>query len=187
MSVSETYYTAGAGIQNIVTVDGIASYNQSLNGSVFTLTHKSTGDISHIINAEMVHGSTIQYDNDIKSIVSLYDDVFDRQADLGGAQFYYNEVQNNGETLGGVALHFLYSAEYANNNSGVNFSSLNTSGQISEMYDALFDKTISQSTLDHWVDEANSGASMQEIADNFIASNDFQNTQLAVTQWDFIV
>lgn len=180
----QDYYYGGSGTDKTTGLS-LSSSNVNINGAIVTVTDGSKTD--QFINFEQIGGITVQYDSDTKTIVSLYDDIFDRQADLNGLQFYHNEVQNSGETLGGVALHFLYSSEYTSKNSGVYFGSLNTSDQISEMYEAILEKTISQSTLDHWVDEANSGTSMQEIAGNFIASSDFQNSQLAVDQWDFII
>lgn len=179
------YHYGGTGSDDII-VDSMSSYDMSVVGAIVTLTHKdSSGDINQFINFENVDHESIPYDNDTKTLVSLYDNIFDRQADLGGLQFYYNEVQN-GDSLGTVAVEYIASSEYTNDiNGGVAFTSLDNEGQVGELYQALLGRDADQSGLDYWTGQVDSGTSIQHVADVFIASSEF--TQLAVTEWDFIV
>lgn len=176
------------------------NYSWSLDGAVINLTHEPTGSVTQFVNYETINfggtESVIQYDNEIKALVSMYDDVFERpgehQADLGGVQYYYHEVTNPNKdvSLGDVALHFVYSNEYETfkAKAGVEnfeFGNLSTEDQIIELYDALFNEAIDQGDLNYWLGQANSGTSMNDIADAFIASNEYIGTYLPVNQWDF--
>ena len=174
------FYHGGAGDDSTVDLIIAPSYSLSVYGAVVTLTHKTdTANVDKFINFESVGHTTINYDNDAKALASLYDDIFDRQADLDGFQYYYHQLQT-GSSLGDVALHFLYSAEY-----NTNFGSLSTEGQVSELYDALLNRSADQGGLDYWVDQVNNGTSIEEVADTFIASSEYVGTYLAVNEWDF--
>ncbi len=188
------YHYGGAGFDSFMTSGtgtGISSYNQSLEGAILTLAHKTnTSDINYFVNVERIYDnatsseSFIQYDNDTKALASLYDDILERDADLGGIQYYHSEVQGS-ESLGGVALHFMYSSEYSSKNSGIKFGSLSTENKVSELYDALFNEDANQNDLDYWLGESNSGTSINNIADAMVASSEYIGTYQPVNEWDF--
>ncbi len=174
------------GTNDLLVLD-MSSYDQSLEGAVLTLTNKEdSDDINHFINFSTLNHSAIEYDHDTQALASLYDDIFDRQADLDGLQFYYDEIQD-GDSLGDIVLTFLHSSEYAKNIDHVPFNNLSTENQIHELYDALLNRDADQGGFDYWLGEANNGTSMSEIAASFVASDEYVETFKAVDEWAFTV
>lgn len=191
MSVNVEY--GGANGFNVIAVKDLSEYSLSLDGAIFSIYHLETRKTTDYINYEGVFEqdteglSAIPYDDDIRTLTSLYDDIFERQADLDGLQFYYHEVQN-GDSLGTVAIELLASGEYTHKiNDDLAFLDFDNEGKVTELYDAFFNRPPDPEGFDYWLGEMNNGVSLYHIADSMIASDEYQGSHFPVNDWDFFV
>lgn len=118
-------------------------------------------------------------------LATLYKQIMGRQADLGGFQFWA-ELASDQVDMGDVTLGFLSSAEYEAA-ANIDFDTLAAEAQIDEFYRAIFDRAADTEGRAFWVEAANNGMSIADIAAEFVASAEMQGLLMAPTDWDFVV
>lgn len=175
----------------------VATYSGSITRYDITRDHGKTivrsldrlDDIDTLINIESIRFDDATYTVQNQAfhvwIASLYDVVLGRQAELGGFQFW-SERYASGESIGKIALSFLYSAEYESG-SGKVFSELDAGQQIDLLYQHFLGREAEQAGHDYWVGRLEAGWSSIEIAEHFVHSVEMQQSYRQAESWEFFL
>lgn len=184
--------SASGGIgTDIVTYNGnLADYSivrDHANTIVTSLSNSN--DVDVWTNIERLQFSdqsyTVQYDNTLLTIASLYEVILGRQADLTGFQFWSNAHQN-GADLGGTANAFLSSSEFERQ-TGITFTGLSNDDKIDALYEVLLKRTADVQGKSYWVNQLESGASLASVTEGFVLSSEMQANVSDAQSWDFVV
>lgn len=176
---------------DVVTYTGnLADYEIIQLNGVITITRLADrSDSDTLINIERVDFAdssfTPEYGLGLQAVATLYQQVFNRQADVGGFQWWTQSL-DQGRSLGSIALEFLGSAEYGNQ-AGVSFANLDHDQQLDHLYLALLGRSADSEGKAFWLAQANAGVSIELIASAFVASSELSGQYLASQQWDFLV
>jgi len=114
----------------------------------------------------------------------VYRNVLGREPDSKGLNTWTNQLKA-GATRAQVMFGFVESVEYINRTSTVAPHS-STEGSIRRLYRAFFLRQPSAANLSYWVSLANGGASLDAIADQFVASAEFQNRYGSLSNEAFV-
>ncbi|MGE4340270.1 MAG: DUF4214 domain-containing protein, partial [Pigmentiphaga sp.] len=143
--------------------------------------------VHQLVNVESISFTdgvyTVQNDLPLTWIASLYGQVLDRQAELTGFQ-YWAEQHASGKSIGEIGLWMLYSAEY-NSTESTQFSALSAAGQIDLLYQHFLGREADASGHAYWVEQADNGLGIHEIANGFITSEEMAGSYLQSAEWDF--
>ncbi|CAH1746723.1 protein of unknown function [Thauera humireducens] len=146
-------------------------------------------DVDTVINVETLRFDDADYAVEnaphYTVIASLYGEVLDRQADLAGFQ-YWAERYAAGESIGDIALSFLYSAEYQSG-SGLQFSALSTAAQLDLFYLHFLGRTPDAAGHAYWMDRIEDGMSLNDVAHSFVVSTEMQGVYVQPTAWEFLL
>lgn len=176
---------------DIVTYDGAAArYKVTQDHAVITVESlDDPTDIDTLINVESIHFADqvleIGYADTLDMIAGLYRQLFDRQGDLGGVQYWAKELANGG-SAGDIVMKFFDSAESRQQD----FANFGPEGEITLelLYEVLFDRRSDDGGLVFWQTALANGMSLTEIANHFAFSPEMQqNHAIAPTGWEFLV
>lgn len=146
-------------------------------------------DVDTVINVETLRFDDADYTVEnaphYTVIASLYGEVLDRQADLAGFQ-YWAERYAAGESMGDIALSFLYSAEYQSG-SGLQFSTLSTAAQLDLFYLHFLGRTPDEAGHAYWMNRIEDGMSLNDVAHSFVVSTEMQGVYVQPTAWEFLL
>ncbi|WP_278453454.1 cadherin domain-containing protein [Stutzerimonas kunmingensis] len=146
-------------------------------------------DVDTVINVETLRFDdadyTVENAPQYTVIASLYGEVLDRQADLTGFQ-YWAERYAAGESMGDIALSFLYSAEYQSG-SGLQFSALSTAAQLDLFYLHFLGRTPDEAGHAYWMNRIEDGMSLNDVAHSFVVSTEMQGVYAQPTAWEFLL
>jgi hypothetical protein len=146
-------------------------------------------DVDTVINVETLRFDDADYTVEnaphYTVIASLYGEVLDRQADLAGFQ-YWAERYAAGESIGDIALSFLYSAEYQSG-SGLQFSALSTAAQLDLFYLHFLGRTPDEAGHAYWMNRIEDGMSLNDVAHSFVVSTEMQGVYAQPTAWEFLL
>jgi len=194
----------GAGDDEAVFEGNAADYTIEQDGALITVTNKKTGDANEVVNVETLtfdDGSqTVEINSDVQALVTLYKQLFsdsagrdqngEGQADLEGLQ-YWSDLADDGISLGRIALSMLNSDEAGNQLDALD---LNTSEGITAVIDMLYSDVLGRTAdniddagRDYWVGQAESGVSLEDIATQFVASEELQDQTVQASDWDFLI
>jgi|GEM_PF-4065677 len=184
-------FSAGSGFDVVAYAGDIDDYVITQNFAQTVVTSKlDPQDTDVWVNVEgLVFDETrlsIEHDTTYGQIASLYDKLFDRQADLDGFQ-YWADAAENGVSLGSIAVSMMKSDEYTQK-SGKSFDPLDTDEQIETLYEELLERSADKPGLDYWVSEVEAGGPVDAAADEmmlptFAASRSFMEPSL----WNFFM
>ncbi|MFI8750259.1 DUF4347 domain-containing protein [Vreelandella lionensis] len=152
--------------------------------SVITVQSKADpGDIDTLINLESLvfadETLTVSYEDDLAWITGLYAQVLGRQGDVSGVQ-YWAQQYANGMSRADIALSILNSPE---------------SGRLAEegsdyldvLYTGLLGRVADASGKAYWSEQAAGGATLRDIVDGFMQSEEMGSHHLSAIEWDFFV
>ncbi len=180
----------GADTDTISYTGNQADYTLEQHHSVITLTSiADPSDIDTIVNAEVIQFAdgnlSLNYDSKLDKIATLYQQMFSRQADLDGFQ-YWAERSENSDSLQAIAVDFLWSEE-AQLTFDIVVEDADDESAIEYLYQALMGREFDQTGKDYWLDRYQSGDSLQEIAEDFMFSEEFAGYIIEHSEWEFLV
>lgn len=122
----------------------------------------------------------VQSRGELTTIAGLYNTILGRQADIGGFD-YWGSLQNKGSNLGSIAVAMLNTAESAARGFTLNGDATH---DVTVLYKAVFGRAAEPGGLAYWVGSLNSGSTMTDVANSFLASVEMTGHKLAATDWD---
>ncbi|CAO1661667.1 DUF4214 domain-containing protein [Halomonas sp. NYA30] len=194
----------GAGDDVAVFEGNADDYTIEQNGAITVVTNNETGDVNEVVGTESLSFAdgeqAVDINSDVQALTTLYKQLFsdtiersqngDGQADLEGLQYWADRAEA-GTSLGQIALSMLNSDEAGNQLEALD---LNTSEGVKAVVELLYTDvlgreagSISQDELTYWTDQAEEGATLEQIADNFLASDELQEQSVNATEWDFLL
>ena len=194
----------GAGDDVAVFEGNADEYTIEKDGAITVVTNNVTGDVNEVVGTESLSFAdgeqTVETSSDIQALTTLYKQLFsdtaersqngDGQADLEGLQ-YWAERADEGTSMGQIALSMLNSDEAGNQLDALD---LNSSEGVAAVVGLLYTDVlgreadgISQDDLTYWTDQAEAGATLEQIADSFLASEELQEQNVNATEWDFLL
>ena len=146
-------------------------------------------DTDTLINVELIEFAdqqqTISYDTKLIQIASLYDQVFDRQADLGGFQ-YWAERSATTDSLQDIAVDFLWSEE-AEIKYGLDIAELDNAQAIEFIYVALLGRESDADGKAFWLGQLDAGEPLEAVAEDFLYAEEYLNVAINYDAWDFLI
>jgi hypothetical protein len=94
----------------------------------------------------------------------LYQGIFDRSADQGGAQYWQQQVRDGFSTVA-IANQFIASQEYVST-----YGSQTNTQYVTQLYDNAFNRAPDATGLAYWVNALASGASKGGVAVAIVGS-----------------
>lgn len=158
--------------QSYVTVTSIAQPQQSAT----------------VINAESLVFAdttvTIEHSDAISAIAGLYRDTLGRQADYLGIDFWTQGVED-GVSLGRIALDIIASPESQEREAKV-FNGDNAH-DLDILYQAIFSRAGDAEGVAFWSAALDAGATLEEVAGQFMVSQEIATHTIDAARWDFLV
>jgi hypothetical protein len=157
------------------------------NGYVLVSSKTAPAVKAMVINVEQLQFSdasvTVQNSTDMGTLAGIYQTVLGRQADVSGIEFWANGHQA-GASWGAIALDIIRSSEHAASHEGFNGVAAH---DVALLYTALFNRAPDAEGLAFWTSALAHGASLEQIATDFVQSVEMVGHQRAALDWDFIV
>ena len=178
----------GRDIDTVTYEGNQADYDIIQSNGILTVTRKDdASDSDTLINVENIQfadGNYLAtYDTGMKALATLYQNIFERQADLDGIQYWATE-QKNAMKLGQIAVDLIRSNEYQQK-TNTQFSELSAEQQIDTLYSAVLDRSADEAGKAYWLAELANNAEIADIAESFVQSAELTGQQLQSNQWDF--
>lgn len=194
----------GAGDDVAVFAGNADQYTIQQDGAITTVTNTETGDVNEVVGTESLSFAdgeqAVEVSSDVQALTTLYKQLFsdnaersqngEGQADLEGLQYWADRAEE-GTSLGKIALSMLNSDEAGNQLDALD---LNTSEGVQAVIELLYTDVlgrpadgIDEAGRDYWVGQAEAGASIEQIADSFLASDELQEQSVNATDWDFLL
>ncbi len=160
-----------------------------VNG-VITVTRKADdSDVDTLINAEQIQfadqNMALTYDSELNALAGLYGEILDRQADLGGFQ-WWAESMDNGLGLGGAVISIMRSDEFVDK-SGIQLDQLSADAQVEALYTNLLNRDSDAEGKAFWLARLGDSVSFDQVAEGFMQSSEMQQHYVAAEGWDFFV
>ncbi|SFM20108.1 Ig-like domain-containing protein [Rugamonas rubra] len=141
-----------------------------------------------VINAEYLAFSdlttAVENSAQLGTIAGLYQNVLGRQADYQGMDFW-GSAAKNGASLGKIALEFISSVE-SRNLHATQFNGA-SAHDIELLYQGIFSRHSDADGLAFWTDQMAHGATLEQVAQYFLTSDEMSVHKIAVQNWDFLV
>ncbi len=175
---------------DIATYEGdFADYLVEQSHGVVTVTRLDDDtDVDTLINIEQIQFADQNwnpvYSTDLSIIATLYQQVLDRQADLGGFQ-YWSDIADS-RSKGQIALEFLTSDEYQQDNSFA-FEQLSLAEQIELLYQGLLGRSSDIAGKEYWSEQLAEGMDLSQVAEGFVYSDELNGQLKASNSWDFFL
>lgn len=142
-------------------------------------------DTDVLVNIESIEFADetllVEYETDNTMIAALYQQVFSRQADLDGFQWWADKL-SSGVSAGDVALRF---ATIKAQQEGLDLFSLKNAEVINLYYDYFLSREGDTPGVAHWIGELNRGVTLNEVANGFVTSIELQGQYIAPEGWEF--
>jgi hypothetical protein len=165
-------------------------YQIKQNFAVVTLTSLTDpSDVQTLVNVEKLSFAdqtvTFSYDSQINPIAGTYLQMFGRQAELSGEQFWADAIANKGLTLGRMALFFMHSQEQLQK-IGFDISQADIPTQVEQFYQSFLGRASDAVGKAFWIDKLTTGElNLESLATTVIESMEMQSYYAAAPQWDF--
>jgi VCBS repeat-containing protein len=163
------------------------------NASVTVVNNSDETDSDLVVNAETLRFDdqeiSVVFDPVTETFAWLYGSILDRQADLGGIEFYVDRYLDEGIDLGGIAHEMLRSQEFTDLNNGVAFDQIATNeAMVETLYERLHDRASDSEGFSFWLGQLESGMSVEAVIDEFMTSQEMQvNGYITDTGWSFLI
>jgi hypothetical protein len=165
-----------------------ADFSLAFHNGYVTVTSKSgpptTATVVNVETLQFSDGSVaVQNSADMGTLAGIYQTVLGRQADISGIEFWANGHQA-GASWGAIALGIIGSTERTAGHDG--FTGV-AGHDLTLLYTALFNRAPDAEGLAFWTDAMAHGASLEQVATDFVKSVEMTGHQRAALDWDFIV
>ncbi|MFB8831517.1 DUF4214 domain-containing protein [Azotobacter sp. CWF10] len=144
------------------------------------LVHSKLNPISSatISNAEILSFETsdgtdniVLVDNEADAVaMRLYEGLFDRDADIGGAEYWLDQLESGAVSLTDIANSFLNSEEFQAN------GELDDSAFVELLYENALNREADEAGKDFWVEQLEGGASRADVAISIVGSPEATET-----------
>lgn len=140
-----------------------------------------------LVNVERIVQSNGQYidinvTTEQKAIATLYQNILGRQADVGGFEYWDNQLKA-GQHLGQVAITMTRSTE-----SGNTLFNGNTSHDLDTLYNVILKRPTDPVGKAYWSAQIDQGLqTLEQVALGFVTSNELSAAYLPQTEWNFLV
>ncbi|MDD3342129.1 MAG: Ig-like domain-containing protein, partial [Sulfurospirillaceae bacterium] len=150
-------------------------------GKTYVALTSNPSEVDTIINTESIQfaDSTYMIEATVihSEIATLYAQVFNKQADIDGFQYWAYDY-NNGMSIGGIAISFMKIADNA-------WDTEDTSEHIEKLYELIIGRTSDAEGKTYWLnDVTNNHMTIENVAQCFIELLGTQQTQ---TDWNFSI
>lgn len=108
-------------------------------------------------------------------IRQVYRDFLNREADIVGLQYWVDELNSGRRTKAQVVEQYLLSAEFSQ-----------MIAPVTRLYTAYFMRIPDYGGLMYWVDRYAQGTTLDDVSDNFAASEEFQQTYGNLSNAEFV-
>ncbi|MDO1582241.1 DUF4214 domain-containing protein [Rhizobium oryzicola] len=145
-------------------------------------------DVDTLVNIETIRFKDkdvqLSYATKIEMIARLYKQLFDRQGDMDGVQFWAEKL-SKGASAGDIVTDFFSSQESRN----MKFQQYSKDGAITLelLYEVLFSRKSDDAGYAYWQTAQSKGMSLTEIANHFAYSPEMQAKYVPPTGWEFLV
>ena len=181
----------GGADTDVVTFTGSISRYEIVrdHGKTIVRSLDRLDDIDTLINVETIRFDdatyAVQNAPQYTWIASLYGEVLHRQAELAGFQ-YWAERYAAGESIGEIALNFLYSVEYQSA-TDLQFAQLSTAPQLDLLYQHFLGREPDAAGHAYWMEKVSDGMSIDQVAQLFVGSEEMQGVYMHPTAWEFLL
>ncbi|QJD99008.1 DUF4347 domain-containing protein [Massilia forsythiae] len=187
-AAAPTLLHGGAGADTAVFAGARSAYTIDYHeGHVLVTANTGAHDQARVVNVETLQfqdGSVAVQDRaPLAAIAGLYADVLGRQADVGGFD-YWGTVQKNGASLGAIALSLIGSSE---GQARLQAFDGHAAHDVGILYQAIFNRTADAGGLAFWTEAVRHGATLEQVADQFMHSAEIVGHGIEATGWDFLV
>ena len=174
-----------------VTFDGnAADYEITQENAVLTVRSLSDpSDVDTLVNVETIRFAdqtiNVSYDDDLSMVAGLYQQLFGRQGDLEGVQFWAKGF-SDGVNAGDLILSFFASEEAHSQG----FTQWGSKGEatLELLYEVLFDRDSDGDGFAFWQAMSEEGMSLKDIAEQFSRSEEMRSDHsLGAEDWQFMV
>lgn len=191
----------GAGNDEAIFAGNADDYTIEHDGAITTVTNNETGDVNEVVNVEEITfddgTQDVELSSDVQALATLYKQIFsstdarenngDGQADLDGMQ-YWAERADEGTSLGKIALNMINSDEANNQLADLDLgTSDGMQSAIELLYTDVLGREASTDELAYWTGEADAGATLEDIASDFVSSDEFQQQNVDAPDMDFLL
>ncbi|MFL9920387.1 Ig-like domain-containing protein [Paraburkholderia fungorum] len=187
-AASTTVLDGGAGVDTAVFNGARSDYTvQAHDGYIVVSGNAQPQQQVMVINVENLQFAdvTVAVDNRaaLTSIAGLYQDVLGRQADLQGFNFW-GQQQQNGMTLGQIALDMISSTESQAAHPMV-FNG-DPAHDIQLLYQGIFGRAGDPAGVTFWINQMHQGLTLAQVADDFVHAPEMNAHNIAPQNWDFV-
>ena len=184
---STTMLDGGAGVDTAIFNGARSDYTvQAHDGYVVVTDNAQPQQQVVVINVESLQfaDATVAVDNRaaLTSIAGLYQDVLGRQADLQGFS-YWGQQQQNGVSLGQIALDMISSTESQAAHPTV-FNG-DPAHDIQLLYQGIFGRDGDPAGVTFWINQMHQGLTLAQVADDFVHAPEMNAHNIAPQNWDF--
>jgi hypothetical protein len=166
-----------------------SDYRIEQENTVLTVQHlENSTDKATLINVELLEFSDqvihVEYHEDHEMLAGIYQQVFARQADTDGLQWWADQL-DQGLSIGKLVMSFLDSTEYRSEHDLV-VGEQSNEAKLDTLYEALLGRDLSGSDQAVLLAQMDTGTSIESIAENVALSEEMQGLYLQASAWDFL-
>jgi len=182
--------SGGTGVDTIKFTGKSSDYKITQELTKITITSLSNpNDVQTLLNVETLSFADknvdMNFDTHLNAIMGTYQQMFGRQADLSGAQFWADAVVSKGLSLGEMALEFMQSPEQLQK-IGFDINKADISTQVDQFYQSFLGRASDPEGKAFWVEKLSTGTlTLTDLATSIIQSPEMQGHYVAPAQWDF--
>lgn len=175
----------GSGTDKATYTGNMAEYTITRDeGYTYVALVSNPTEVDTLINAETIQFADTNYTVattiNQAQIATLYTQILDRQAEMGGFQYW----AHSGNELGGMVVSFIQSNEYKTT-SGTNWDTMSNEQKIEELYAAVLGRVADAEGQTYWLNDIAQGASLLNIAEGFVDSLELSGLYQENTDWNF--
>ncbi len=185
-------FHGGLGTDTVKVAGKLGDYQVNQVFAKITLTSKTNpADMQTLVNVEKIQFTdqtqTFSFDDSIKAIAGTYLQMFGRNADLIGEQYWADAIKNKSLSLGKMALFFMHSAEQLQK-IGFDISKADIPTQVEQFYQSFLGREFDPVGKAFWVDKLTTGElNLENLATTVMESAEMQSHYATPTQWDFSI
>lgn len=188
----------GQGTDTVSFTGNQSDYSIEQNGAITVVTNTVTGSVSQIVNSESLvfadGNMAIEQSSEVSALVTLYNQMFSGteareggQADLVGLQYWSNEV-DNGLSLGGAVRWMLSGEESGEALVGLDLTVAEDRTTVVEtLFTNVLGRDADADELASWTAQIEDGASIEDVAQSLVETDEFQNNLVDADDQDFML
>ena len=162
----EATVDGGEGFDRVQIDDSRDNHSFTYENGVMVMNSTPT-QIENVEVVQFQDGISVLAENsDNAAIARMYEVVFDREADLGGLE-YWTERADAGDSLENITNAFVASEEFQNK-----FASDSNEEFLDKLYEGMADRDPDAGGMTYWLGEMDNGLSQADVAIRFAESTE---------------